>query len=96
MNPQPLVLETSALPIELHPSGPDALTLLRLPVQLMLPTARAELVELHQPRVISLVLPRAVRAFLADGARQRDHGSILSLGHVVSILVIRPVTATLN
>ena len=55
----------------------------------MLPTARTELVQLHPARVVPLVLPRAVRAFLADGARQRDHGSILGLGHWFSILVIR-------
>src|SRR5919112_5248170 len=78
-NLQPLVLETSALPIELHPSGRPRL--LRLPVQLVLPAARAELVQLHAPRVVSLVLARAVRALFADGARQRDHGSVLGLGH---------------
>src|SRR5918995_5639675 len=77
-NLQPLVLETSALPIELHPSGAP---LLGLPVQLMLPAAWAELVQLQPPRVVPLVLPRAVRALLADGARQRDHGSILGLCH---------------
>src|SRR5918997_3154994 len=69
-NLQPLVLETSALPIELHPSGRRSL--LRLPVQLVLPAARAELVQLQAPRVVLLVLPRAVRALLAVGARQRD------------------------
>jgi hypothetical protein len=70
--------------------------LLRLPVQLVLPAARAELVQLHAPRVVSLAFPRAVRAFLADGARQRDHWSILGLGHVFSFPVVRPATATLN
>src|SRR5262245_42017223 len=33
--------------------------LLRLPVQLMLPAAGAELVQLHPPRVVPLVLPGA-------------------------------------
>jgi hypothetical protein len=54
-------------------------------VQLVLPAAWAELVQLHAARVISLVLARAVRAFLADGARQCDHGSILGLCHVVLV-----------
>src|SRR3990170_4133468 len=44
LNLQPLVLETSALPIELHPS--ERASLLRLPVQLVLPAAGAELVQL--------------------------------------------------
>jgi hypothetical protein len=57
-------------------------------VQLMLPAARTELVQLHPARVISLILPRAVRALLAGGARQRDHGSILCLGHLISVLVV--------
>jgi hypothetical protein len=54
-------------------------------VQLVLPAAGAELVQLHAPGIISLVLAGAVRAFLADGARQRDHGSILGLCHVVLV-----------
>ncbi len=66
--------------------SPDlVVVLLGFPVQLMLPAARAELVQLHAPRVIPLVLPRAVRALFAGRARQGDHGSILSLGHVVLV-----------
>ncbi len=74
---------------QLSYTPPDA-GLLRLPVQLMLPTARTELVELHPARVVPLVLPRAVGALLADGARQRDHGSILGLGHLLLIPCQRP------
>src|ERR671914_2681088 len=66
---------------QLSYTPPDVNRLLGLPVQLMLPAARAELVQLQAPRVIPLVLPRAVRAFLADGARQGYHGSVLGLGH---------------
>jgi hypothetical protein len=51
----------------------------------MLPAAGAELVQLHAARVVLLVLPRTVRAFLADGARQRDHWSIFGLCHVVLV-----------
>src|SRR6187402_1468750 len=77
-NLQPLVLETSALPVELHPSD---VALLRLPVQRVLPAARAELVQLEPPRVVLLVLAGAVRALLARRARQGDDWSILGLGH---------------
>jgi hypothetical protein len=51
----------------------------------MLPAAWAELVQLHAARVILLVLARTVRALLAYGARQGDHGSILGLCHVVLV-----------
>jgi len=53
-------------------------------VQRVMPAARAEAVELQPPRVVPLVLARAVRALLAGGARQRDHWSVLGLGHVRS------------
>jgi hypothetical protein len=53
-------------------------------MQRVLPAARAVLVELQPARIISLVLTRAVRALLAGGARQCDHGSVLGLGHVRS------------
>src|SRR6266568_2115494 len=56
--------------------------LLGFPMQRVLATARAILVQLEPPRVVSLVLPRAVRTLLAGGARQCDHGSVLGLGHV--------------
>ena len=96
MNPQPLVLETSALPVELHPYRRPSPCLLRFPVQRVLPASRAELVELHPARVVSLVLAGAVRALLADGARQRDHGSILCLSHVVLVSIRIPDPATLK
>src|SRR5687767_9554309 len=52
-----------------------------------MPTAsRAELVQLQPAGVVALALPRAVRALLADGARQADHGSVLGLCHVVRFL----------
>src|ERR1044072_107933 len=66
---------------QLSYTPPDVHRLLGLPVQLVLPAARAELVQLQAPRVVALVLPRAVRALLADGARQGNHGSVLGLGH---------------
>ena len=84
---------------QLSYTPPDG-RLLRFPVQPMLSAARTELVQLHPARVILLILPRTVRALLADGARQRDHGSILGLGHLVLILVVRAprigTAATLN
>ncbi len=75
---------------QLSYTPPSDASLLRLPVQLVLPAARAELVQLQAPRVVPLALPRAVRALLADGARQADHGSILGLCHVVSRFVVGP------
>jgi hypothetical protein len=48
----------------------------------MAPIPGAVLHQLQAPWVVSLALPRAVRALFADGARQRDDGSILGLGHV--------------
>lgn len=85
-NPQPLVLETSALPIELHPCGPMGSPptwppLLRLAMECVHATARAELVQLQPRGVVSLVLPGAVRPLAARRARQRDHRSILCLRH---------------
>jgi hypothetical protein len=66
-------------------------------MQRVLPTPGAELVQLEPARVIALVLPRAVRALLAGGARQGDHGSILGLCHSVSKIVFIPDSAaTLN
>ena len=84
-NLQPLVLETSALPIELHPYRwwlRPMVSLFCLPVQGVAPISGAVLHQLQAPRVVPLALPRAVRALLADGARQCDDGSILGLGHV--------------
>src|SRR6187397_611864 len=80
---RPVLYQLSYTPIE-HAA------LLRLPVQLVLPAAGAELVQLHPPRVVPLVLPGAVRALLADGARQGDHRSILGFCHVKSVLRQRP------
>jgi hypothetical protein len=68
---------------QLSYTPPGTLPLFRFPVQLVLAAPRTELVQLHPARVVLLVLPRAVRALLADGARQADHGSILGLGHLV-------------
>src|SRR4026207_831049 len=51
---------------QLSYTPPDSHRLLGLPVQLVLPAARAELVQLQAPGVVAFVLPRAVRAFLAD------------------------------
>ena len=74
----------------------DALCLLRLPMQRVLPAAGAELVELHPAGVVPLVLAGAVRALLAGGARQRYHWTILGLGHGAMFLVSRPPPPTPN
>lgn len=50
-------------------------------MQSVVPAAGTELVQLQPPRVVSLVLPGAVRALLAFGARQRDDRTVLGLGH---------------
>ena len=81
---------------QLSYTPPHVNRLLGLPVQLMLPAARAELVQLQAPRVVPLVLPRAVRALLADSARQGDHGSVLGLGHGSVFPCLPPAAATLK
>src|SRR5437867_7604502 len=53
----------------------NARFLFRLPMQRVLPAARTELVQLHPPRVVPLVLAGAVGALLAGRASQRDDRS---------------------
>ena len=65
-NPQPPVLETGALPIELLAYS------LALLVSRVLPAEAAELAQLEPLGRLLLVLRRAVVATLALGARHRD------------------------
>src|SRR5712691_575233 len=72
-NSQPLVLETSALPVELPPyeSSPS------LPVRGVLPAARAELRKLDPVGIVLPVLRRRIRARPAGRARERDDRSVV-------------------
>src|SRR6187402_3409054 len=86
-NLQPLVLETSALPIELHPyaaqESVSRAALFCLTVEGMPPTAWAVLLELDPVGIVLLVLGRAVRPVLALGAGEVNDRSVLcSLGHL--------------
>src|SRR6185369_17484606 len=72
-NPQPPVLETGALPIELLSYAvPSTYALLRLAMRRVLPAEPAELAHLETLGRLLLVLRRAVVATLALGARHRD------------------------
>ena len=75
-NPQPPVLETGALPIELLACAgrPLPLHLLRLPMHRVRATPPAVFPELQPAGRLPLVLGRAVVAPFAVGARQRNDG----------------------
>jgi hypothetical protein len=68
LNPQPAVLETAALPIELLTFG----TLFRFLVDHVLVAPRTVLLVLDTTRLLALVLRGRVVAALALGAFQRD------------------------
>src|SRR6187455_270451 len=95
-NLQPLVLETSALPVELHPSD---VALLRLPVQRVLPAARAELVQLEPPGSFLLFLRVLYVRSLQDVHAREMTGRFSALATVDSCRSGRfplPVPANLN
>ena len=69
-NPQPSVLETDALPIELLTCATEGL--LRFLVRRVLPAEAAVLAELQPLRRLLLVLRRAVVAALALAAREMN------------------------
>ena len=87
LNPQPFVLETNALPIELLAYIPmsrvsrrwqggktrDNGHLLGFPVQCMFSAAGAVLIKFNTIRIVAAILFRHVIAFLAVIARQDDH-----------------------
>ena len=87
MNPQPLVLETSALPIELlafiraRKPRPVTYNLLRLAMRSVLLAARAKLAELHPVRIVAAILLGGVVSFLAVIALEcNDRANIFLLG----------------
>src|SRR5712691_179497 len=78
-NARPAVLETAALPAELHPCAGRrqqykkvAATLLGFPVGSMLPAPRAKLLDLEPVGIILLVLDGRVVAFLTGLTLQGD------------------------
>src|SRR5206468_10931031 len=85
-NSQPLVLETSALPVELPPyEGLSS----SLPVCCVLAASRTELGKLDPVRIVLPVLRRRIRARPAGRARERDDRSIV-LRHYASTFVTTP------
>ena len=88
-NPQPTVLETVALPIELRPYEDPHVGESRLPgfpVQLVTPATGAELLQFDPTRVIAPVLLAGVIPFAADRALECDRVPLgfTLLGHCTS------------
>ena len=85
LNPQPFVLETNALPIELlayksRESPPCSIKLLCLAVRCMLPATRAILAEFQTIRIVTAILFGRVISLLAIIALQcNDRANILFL-----------------
>jgi hypothetical protein len=74
-NPQPAVLETAALPIELRPCIAETV-LPRLSVASVRATTWAELTQLETGRIVTTILFRRVIALLALRALERDHDAV--------------------
>ncbi len=77
-NPQPTVLETVALPVELLACN-NALTL--FPMGGVFATARAVLFQRDPAAIVLAVLLACIVPFLALGAGKRDNDPIFFLGH---------------
>ena len=78
MNPQPTVLETVALPIELLAYN-ERLTL--LPMLRNLAAASTELFQRKTSRIVPAIFLSRIVAFLALGASQRDDDTVCFLCH---------------
>jgi hypothetical protein len=99
-NPQPAVLETAALPIELRPyvaidhlevienSSPSAASELpRFPMKLMRAASRTKLFQFHPARIVAPVLFRRVIPIVARRTLKRD-------GQPVSFRFLRHCTTS--
>ena len=86
LNPQPFVLETNALPIELlayksRESPPCSIKLLCLAVRCMLPATRAILAEFQTIRIVTAILFGRVISLLAIiTLKSNDRANVFLLG----------------